>query len=543
MSHVSSTTVPPRRSALRFFDDRPVAVKIIAAVLIAVLSGLLIATVAIQSTQRLQDDAKAVRDQGLLTVSQAAKVRASFLGVRVSALATVFLGKTDASPEHQAYLAGVQKVNAAATTLRAGLTESAQLTAFEHFEERWRAYESTVTGRLIPLARQGRWTEYATLRTDTVNALSDNLEKAVDDMVGAVADSANARVERAVQAAQSARTQLIVIFVAGSLISALAAWVIARRITGSIRRVGTVLDGLAEGDLTGTADVAARDELGRMAGSLDAATANLRALIGTINASSTSLSAAAEQMTGTSSQIAASAEESSAQAMVVSAAAEQVSRNVQTVAAGSEEMGASIREIAHNANEAAKVAGQAVEVAAATTGTVSKLGESSAEIAGVVKVITSIAEQTNLLALNATIEAARAGEAGKGFAVVATEVKELAQETARATEDISRRVEAIQGDTAGAVEAIAEISAIIGKINDYQLTIASAVEEQSATTGEMNRNVTEAATGSSEIARNITGVATAAEVTTAGVAESQQAVTELARMSSELHSAVSRFRY
>jgi methyl-accepting chemotaxis protein len=158
-------------------------------------------------------------------------------------------------------------------------------------------------------------------------------------------------------------------------------------------------------------------------------------------------------------------------------------------------------------------------------------------------VITSIAEQTNLLALNATIEAARAGEAGKGFAVVATEVKELAQETARATEDIARRVQAIQGDTAGAVEAIAEISTIIGRINDYQLTIASAVEEQSATTNEMNRNVAEAATGAEEIAQNITGVASAAEVTTEGVAQSQQAVGELARMSSELQSAVSRFRY
>ncbi|MCW2566129.1 MAG: chemotaxis sensory transducer, partial [Mycobacterium sp.] len=175
--------------------------------------------------------------------------------------------------------------------------------------------------------------------------------------------------------------------------------------------------------------------------------------------------------------------------------------------------------------------------------TADTMTQSSTEIADVVKLITSIAEQTNLLALNATIEAARAGEAGKGFAVVATEVKELAQETARATEDIARRVQAIQGDTAGAVEAIAEISTIIGRINDYQLTIASAVEEQSATTNEMNRNVAEAATGAEEIAQNITGVASAAEVTTEGVAQSQQAVGELARMSSELQSAVSRFRY
>ncbi len=149
-----------------------------------------------------------------------------------------------------------------------------------------------------------------------------------------------------------------------------------------------------------------------------------------------------------------------------------------------------------------------------TNATVSSLGESSAEIGNVVKVITSIAEQTNLLALNATIEAARAGEAGKGFAVVANEVKELAQETARATEDIARRVEAIQSDTTGAVDAINRISAIIERINDFQTTISSAVEEQTATTAEMSRNATEASTGAVQIAKNIAGVAQAARDTT-----------------------------
>src|SRR3712207_4671236 len=166
-------------------------------------------------------------------------------------------------------------------------------------------------------------------------------------------------------------------------------------------------------------------------------------------------------------------------------------------------MGASINEIAQNAAEAARVAGTAVQAAEETTRTVSKLGVSSQEIGEVVKTITSIAEQTNLLALNATIEAARAGEAGKGFAVVANEVKELAQETAKATEDIARRVDAIQADTAGATTAISGIAGIISQINDFQLTIASAVEEQGATTAEMNRSVSEAATGSGEIAGSI----------------------------------------
>ena len=160
-----------------------------------------------------------------------------------------------------------------------------------------------------------------------------------------------------------------------------------------------------------------------------------------------------------------------------------------------------------------------------------------------IKVITSIAEQTNLLALNATIEAARAGDAGKGFAVVASEVKDLAQETSRATEDISRRVEAIQADTHGAVSAIEEISRVIARISDFQTTIASAVEEQTATTTEMNRNVAEAATGAGEIAQNITGVADAARVTSEGVTQSQQATQELARLSTELGSLVSTFRY
>ena len=169
-----------------------------------------------------------------------------------------------------------------------------------------------------------------------------------------------------------------------------------------------------------------------------------------------------------------------------------------------------------NASDAARVASSAVQVADVTNRTIAKLGTSSEEIGKVIKVINSIAEQTNLLALNATIEAARAGEAGKGFAVVANEVKELAKETARATEDISGKINAIQQDTANAVRAISEVQATIKHINDIQSAIASAVEEQSATTREIGRNVTEAARGTADIASNIAGVAQAARGTSAG---------------------------
>jgi methyl-accepting chemotaxis protein len=241
-----------------------------------------------------------------------------------------------------------------------------------------------------------------------------------------------------------------------------------------------------------------------------------------------------------SEQLSSTATETSAQAMTVSAGAEQVSTNVQTVASGVEEMGASIKEIAKNAADAAKVASVAVSVADKTNVTVAQLGESSSEIGKVIKVITSIAGQTNLLALNATIEAARAGEAGKGFAVVANEVKELAKETAKATEDISQKIEAIQRDTHEAVQAIDQIGSIIKQINEIQGTIASAVEEQTATTNEISRNITEAAKGSAEIAQNVTSVAQAAGMTTEAAAGTKNAATNLAQLAEELRSVVAR---
>jgi methyl-accepting chemotaxis protein len=314
-------------------------------------------------------------------------------------------------------------------------------------------------------------------------------------------------------------------------------------VVGPLQDVGCVIDKMAGGDLTVEIVNEYTGDFNLLKNAVNTLAHQVRGAMQQIGTNANALVSSAEELNKVSQQMSASADETATQANVVSAASEQVATNVQTVATGADEMGASIKEIAKNTADATRVAMAAVKSAEATNETIGKLGQSSAEIGQVIKVITSIAQQTNLLALNATIEAARAGEAGKGFAVVANEVKELAKETAKATEDISRKIEAIQGDTKGAVAAIGQIGSVITQINDIQNTIASAVEEQSATTNEISRNLAEAAHGSTDITRNISGVAEAARSTTAGASDTQKSAQSLERMAAELQGLVAQFQY
>ncbi|MBG0826116.1 methyl-accepting chemotaxis protein [Planomonospora sp. ID91781] len=457
--------------------------------------------------------------------------------------------KAAANDERGFLLTGDTKYSAEAMerfeTVDAGLEQAAA--AADSPEQAARVEEITASVHAWRDALSAEFTLHATDEAKAAElALGANreLRKTYEEQIDAAMEEATEALAASAkfgETVDSARFLVILVLVVGLVWGAASGLLIIRAITGPVRTVSGVLQRMAAGDLTGRVPVRGRDEIGEMAGALNQAAESMQAAVRVIDSSSDSLAGAAEELTATSAQIAASAEETSAQAGVVTTAADEVSGNVETVAAGAEQMGASIREIAHSADEAAKVAAQAVTAAASTNAIVAKLGVSSAEIGSVIKTITSIAEQTNLLALNATIEAARAGDAGKGFAVVAGEVKDLAQETAKATEDIARRVEAIQADTGGAVEAIAEISQIIARINDYQLTIASAVEEQSATTTEMTRGVAEASAGSGQIAGNISAVAQAAQLTSRSVADTQRAAEDLARMSAELREVVGRF--
>ena len=381
------------------------------------------------------------------------------------------------------------------------------------------------------LPRQGEIAEANSILDDMLEGLHGDIDAEVD---AHRADLAGLQ--------SSMRTQVVVALVAGLLLAVLVAAWVTRGVTRPLRRTVDVLEAVARGELDQRLDLGTRDETGRMAAALDTTLDRLSDALRSIDHSSHSLASASQELSAVATQMTASARSSATQAGVVDEAGAEVTQHLQSVATGTEEMTASIGEIAQNATRAAQVASEAVEVVGDADRTMVKLGESSAQVGSVVKAISSIAAQTNLLALNATIEAARAGEAGKGFAVVANEVRELAQETARATEDIVLRIETIQQDTSAAVAAIAQISEIIVRIHDTQTTIASAVEEQTATASEIARRVADAAHGSAEISRTVTGVAAAAEDTTAAAGSTSEAASELARMATELQRLVGQFQ-
>ncbi len=398
--------------------------------------------------------------------------------------------------------------------------------------------------RAIELRRAGN-IKAATelLFNDESDRLRVDLEKSVDDMNEIIDKLQQKALDDHESTETATYTRIWTLMAAALMVGVVVATLIVTLITRSVSRMLNVMHEIAERNLAiDDVEIATEDEIGKAGIALNQMKRSLHEVILSITNTAQHVASASEELSSNSQQITANSEETSAQANLVAQSAQQVSQNLQSISAGGEEMTTTIQSIASNAHEAATIASKAVQTAQAANATIGKLGESSAEIGEVIKVITSIAQQTKLLALNATIEAARAGEAGKGFAVVANEVKELARQTAKATEDIGHKIVAIQTDTNGAVEAIGTISNVIHQINDISGTIATAVEEQSATTNEVTRNVADAAKGSGEITNNIAGVAQAAQGTSTSAQESQKSANDLADLAAQLRSLVEQFK-
>ena len=456
-----------------------------------------------------------------------------------------------------------QAIDAAMATYERDITSPEERALYEAFVRDWRAFAATETP-ILAHSRAGEKAEALAVYQSRGIETRRDASIALAKIIALNAEGA-ARAEAAAEGSVALTRFWIVGALGAALVLAIAmAVLLIVGIGRGIERVVRPMQALAEGDL----DVAiplqgTRTEMGRVADAVQVfkdALLRMRALeddtalaragaeaqrkaamrqmadtfersvggiIGTVSSAATELQATAQAMTATATQTAG-------QSGTVAAAAEEAASNVNTVAAAAEELGSSVLEIGRQVGGSSELAQGAVAEAAQTAAVVQELSEAAARIGDVVAMISTIAGQTNLLALNATIEAARAGDAGRGFAVVAAEVKELASQTARATDEIGSQIGRIQGSTRQAVAAIDAITGRIREISGVSASIAAAVEEQGAATQEIVRNVSEAASGTGAVTANIGGLAAAADETGAAAMQVLASATELSRQSEHL---------
>ncbi|GAA0235481.1 methyl-accepting chemotaxis protein [Cryptosporangium japonicum] len=526
----------------RPWGDLKVGAKITVAVLGALAVASAATLVTLLQTGEVRSVGKAIYTNNVVPLVTVGELRDAFRLMRAdqNSLALLDAGSAASTQKAQQISDDGETITALAAKYRA---TAADPTLVDEFVTAFSTYDDIATAQMIPAASAGDTARYVSIKEGAARAPYLAAEEALKKITAAENVQARARADEL----DGRYTTALTISVAGLLTAiaiglVLALWV-ARGISRPLRGVGAALDRMASGDLTtAVPDPGTNDEVGQMARGVKRTLESMRASVAEVLRQAGRVTDASQELSAVAARIETGATTTAAGSQTASMAANEVAASVSTVAAASEQMSAAIAEISRSAASAVEVAQQALNTAQQTNDSVAALGAASVEVGDVVKVINSIAEQTNLLALNATIEAARAGEAGKGFAVVATEVKDLAQETAKATEEITRKIAAMQASSDEAAAALGQINAIIEQINEHQTTVASAVEEQTATTHEINRSIGQAATGVDHIALTVSDVSATAEESNASAAQAAGAARELTLTASALNDSVAGFR-
>ncbi|GGF08997.1 methyl-accepting chemotaxis protein [Aliidongia dinghuensis] len=539
---------------------------------IVLLIVLILGGVSINGLSSVNNNAESVRNDWLPSTGQMSKLLASIYSFRLreSRYLLVAADGGDLDKAEADIDAGAQRIAKARadyTPLISLGTDDERLV--KQFDQEWAAY-LPISTKMLALAKS----HDAKGATALFNGASrDSFDRAIK----AVNDDADVNVREGKKAGDrgdaiyaSTKWLVITTMLVAALLCAILGWLLVRGVSTPIQRITDAMKRLAGHDLaTEVVGLGRKDEIGAMAGAVqvfkdsmitaerlaeeqrqeqarkEARAARIEAINAEFDQSAREafdyLATAATELRATAGSMSDNADLASKQAGAVAAASEEASTNVQTVAAATEELSSSIQEISRQVVQSSTIAGQAVQEAAHTGGTMRVLADAAQKIGEVVRLINDIAGQTNLLALNATIEAARAGEAGKGFAVVASEVKNLATQTARATEDISAQVSAMQNSTEAAVAAIARIDETIGRMNEISTSIAAAMEQQGAATQEIARNVQEAARGTTEVSSNIGGLNQIVEETGAASVQVLGAADELGHQAEQLRARVGTF--
>ena len=547
-----------------------IGVKLAIAIGILLFGLLLLGGLAIYNLAIVNDQSKIIATSWLPSVDIAGRFNSDTSDYRIAQGTHVLSTDAAEMAKAEAEIAALDKVIAEDRKIYEPLIADDQERAlYEKFSKQWENYLA-VSDKVVELSRKNAKTEATTIFMGEAKQHFDDAEAtivAIVDFNHKGADTASAYSDTIYV---QARLIIVAVFVVMLTFGVVIGWALIRGISGPARDIAVCLQTMSTGNLNvAVPGTNRRDEMGDIAkaslvfqegmikardlaaeqraeqerqidrgGKMEDAIGHFDRVISEIVAVVT---AAATQLQATAQVLTTTAEETSRQSTVVAAASEEMTQNIQTVASATEELSASISEISSQVTESTRIVGEAVGQATETNTKVKSLSDAAQKIGDVVELINNIASQTNLLALNATIEAARAGEAGKGFAVVASEVKTLATQTARATDEIGAQIRSIQDATDSSANAIAAITATIGRVNEISTTIASTVEEQGAATQEISRNVQQAATGSAEVATNITGVTEAAQQTSSGSTEVLGAATELAQNGERLKKEVDSF--